>query len=88
VPDPAFSIDGNVSFVVRKLTFQRQTTIETFVNFVNVMFTNVNEKSLGTVDMCVNKVNVAFTNVDATALNVRGDVPLIFRCAAPTSASI
>jgi hypothetical protein len=36
-------------------------TIETFVNFVNVMFTNVN----------------------ATALNVRGDVSLIFRCAAP-----
>jgi hypothetical protein len=25
VPDPAFSIDGNVSFVVRKLTFQRPT---------------------------------------------------------------
>ena len=36
-------------------------TIETFVNFVNVMFTNVN----------------------ATALNVRGDVSLIFGCAAP-----
>lgn len=51
-----------------------KTTIEAFVDFVNVMFTNVNQTPLSTVDTFVNKVNAAFTNVNNTALNVRGDV--------------
>jgi hypothetical protein len=48
VPDPASSIDGNVPFVVRKLTFQRpKTTIETFtfVNAAGTMLTRLSTMS-------------------------------------------